>query len=174
VIGLDNLDQRLLVLLTRDASRTNTAMARELGVADNTVRNRIQRLIDEGIVQITAIVDWTKVGHRIQIISGIEVELDKIHDVVNELASLPEVSYASYTSGEYDIIVVAVFRDQEELFCFLTKRIPMIAGIRRIRTNQVLKAVKRTFQYQKMLLDGNQTNSEIGTDADALAMKPPD
>ena len=148
---LDNLDRKLLALLTEDASQTNVALARALGVADNTVRNRIQRLIDEKVMQIVAIVDWWTVGHRIQIISGIEVELGKIHDVIEQLALLPEVTYASYTTGENDIMMVAVLRDQEELFTFLTERLPAIDGVQRLRTNQVLKAVKQTFRYDQLL-----------------------
>lgn len=148
---LDALDRKLLALLTEDASQTNVALARALGVADNTVRNRIQRLIDEKVMQIVAIVDWWKVGHRIQIISGIEVDLGKSHEVIEQLALLPEVTYVSYTTGENDIIMVAVLRDQEELFTFLTERLPSIDGIQRIRTNQVLKAVKQTFRYDQLL-----------------------
>ena len=158
---LDDLDRRLLALLTEDASQTNVALARALGVADNTVRNRIQRLIDEKVMQIVAIVDWWKVGHRIQIISGIETELGMSHDVINQLALLPEVTYASYTTGENDIIMVAVLRNQEELFTFLTERLPAINGVKRVRTNQVLKAVKQTFRYDQLLRAQEEKEKEI-------------
>src|SRR3990172_6450874 len=67
---LDDLDRRLITLLMEDASRTNVFLARELGVSDGTVRNRIQNLIEKGVMEIVAVVDPWKVGHKLQIICG--------------------------------------------------------------------------------------------------------
>ncbi len=148
---LDDIDRKLITLLMEDASRTNVAMARLLEVSDGTVRNRIQNLIESGVIQIVAIVDPRKVGQRLQIIAGVEVELAKTHDVAHALADLDETTYVSYTTGEYDLILVAAFASDEELFHFLTEKIPAIPGIRRVRTNHVLRTIKRTFRYDRFL-----------------------
>jgi Lrp/AsnC family transcriptional regulator for asnA, asnC and gidA len=150
-IELDDLDRRLIALLMGDASQTNVALARELGVSDGTVRNRIQNLLQQEVMQLVAIIDPWKVGHRIQIFSGLEVDLHRAHEVANTLAELEEVTYVSFTMGEFDILMVAALRSQEELFNFLTIKLGRIEGIRRIRTNQVLKTVKRTFRYDRIL-----------------------
>ncbi len=150
-VQLDEIDWGLIKLLMEDASRTKVALARELGVSDVTVRNRMERLVDEGVLQIVAIVDPWKVGHRVQIISGIQVEPGMGNQVAEALADLEETTYVSYTTGEYDLVIVAVLRSQRDLFQFLTERLPTIEGIRRIRTNQVLKAIKRTFRYERIL-----------------------
>jgi Lrp/AsnC family transcriptional regulator, regulator for asnA, asnC and gidA len=150
-IELDDLDRRLIALLMEDASQTNVALARELGVSDGTVRNRIQNLLQQEVMQLVAIIDPWKVGHRIQIFSGLEVDLHRAHEVANTLAELEEVTYVSFTTGEFDILMVAALRSQEELFNFLTIKLGRIEGIRRIRTNQVLKTVKRTFRYDRIL-----------------------
>jgi Lrp/AsnC family transcriptional regulator for asnA, asnC and gidA len=150
-VELDDLDRRLIALLMEDASQTNVALARELGVSDGTVRNRIQNLLQQEVMQLVAIIDPWKVGHRIQIFSGLEVDLHRAHEIANTLAEFEEVTYISFTTGEFDILMVAALRSQEELFNFLTVKLGRIEGIRRIRTNQVLKAVKRTFRYDRIL-----------------------
>jgi Lrp/AsnC family transcriptional regulator, regulator for asnA, asnC and gidA len=164
---LDELDRQLIALLMEDASRTNVAMARLLGVSDGTVRNRIQNLLQLEIMQLVAIIDPWKVGHRIQIFSGLEVDLDRAHEVAQQLAEFDEVTYVSYTTGEFDILMVAALRNQEELFNFLTNKIGRIEGIRRIRTNQVLKAVKRTFRYDRILR--TEEDSRAKNDANSRA-----
>jgi Lrp/AsnC family transcriptional regulator, regulator for asnA, asnC and gidA len=168
---LDELDSRLLELLTEDASCTNVSLARKLGVTSGTVRNRIKRLVDNGVLQIVAVVDPLKVGYQLQIISGIEVDLNKGQHVAHALASLEEVTYVGFTTGEFDLIMVASLRSSEELAHFLTERIPKIDGIRRIRTNQVLNTVKRTFRYDRKLLD-RVNQLEETSDDEAIGQSP--
>ncbi len=107
-------------------------------------------------MQIVAIVDPWKVGRRYQIFSGIEVELDKIEEVATALAECPEVTYVSYTSGPYDIIMVSAFTSEEEMFNFLVGRLAKIEGIRHITSSHVLKAVKRTFRYDQFLMEEDE------------------
>lgn len=159
MVKLDESDRRLLALLMEDASRTNAALARELGVSDGTVRNRMQRLIEQGVMTIVAIVDPWKVGRRYQIFSGIEVELDKIEAVADALAECPEVTYVSYTSGPYDLIMVSAFASEEEMFHFLVEKLAKIEGIRHITSSHVLKAVKRTFRYDQFLLEDQHSEN---------------
>ena len=157
-IKLDEFDKKLLALLMEDASQTNSAIARQLDVSDGTIRNRIQRLIDQEVLEIVAIVDPWKIGHRHQLISGITVELSKLTEVANALVEFSEVTYVSYTTGPYDLIVVSAFTGEEEIFRFLTEKLARIEGIRNISTSHVLKAVKRTFRYDQFLKDEGETS----------------
>jgi Lrp/AsnC family transcriptional regulator for asnA, asnC and gidA len=166
-IQLDDLDRRLITLLMEDASQTNVALARELGVSDSTVRNRIQNLLQQEVMQLVAIIDPWKVGHRIQIFSGLEVDLNRAHEIANTIAELDEVTYVSFTTGEFDILMVAALRSQEELFNFLTIKLGRINGIRRIRTNQVLKTVKRTFRYDRTLRTEEENRATVKANGQA-------
>ena len=87
-VELDDLDRNILSLLMQDASRTNVALARELGVSDSTVRNRIQRLIDLEVMQIVAIIDPWKVGRRLQVHIGIRAEPGQLHTLVDALEKM--------------------------------------------------------------------------------------
>jgi Lrp/AsnC family transcriptional regulator for asnA, asnC and gidA len=161
---LDDLDRKLIARLTEDASVTNVSLARELGVSDVTVHNHVQRLLGDGIIEIVAIVDPWKVGHRIQIISGIEVELGHLHQTAEALAALEQTTYVAYTTGEYDLIVVSVLASSTELFHYLSDVIPTIPGVRRIRTSQILKAIKRSLRYDQVLAmeNGGRTGRSAG------------
>ena len=90
-------------------------------------------------------------AHRTASGRAATLRLHGAHEIANTLAEFEEVTYVSFTTGEFDILMVAALRSQEELFNFLTVKLGRIEGIRRIRTNQVLKAVKRTFRYDRIL-----------------------
>lgn len=162
-VPVDDLDHKLISLLMEDASQTNAALARELGVSDGTVRNRIQRLIDLGVMQIVAIIDPWKVGRRLQVHIGIHAEPGQLHDLVEALQALEETTYVGYATGEYDCIVVAALASEEDLFRFLTQRLTVLPGLRSLRTSVILKAVKRTFRYDRGLKqteEGSETSRE--------------
>ncbi len=160
-IKLDDLDRRLIALLMDDASRTKVSLARELDVSDVTVRNRIERLVNEEIMQVVAIVDPTKIGQHIRIISGLEVELDRIREIAEAIAALEETMYVGYATGEHDIMFTAALNSEEELFHFLTETVSSIPGVRRIQTNRVLKETKLTFRYDNILRKGSSEESRV-------------
>ena len=146
---LDELDHKIIALLSEDASRTYVALAQELGVTDVTVRKRMHRLQEAGVIRVVAIVDPWKVGRRVQIICGISAELSRVHEVADMLAELEEVSYVGYTTGEYDLVIVAALKSEVELFYLLTDRIARIPGIRNMRTSNILRSIKNTFGYYR-------------------------
>lgn len=161
-VPLDDLDVRLIDLLADDASRTNVALARELGVSDVTVRNRMARLMEAEAVKIVAVVDPAKVGRGLQVISDIEVELGRVHETAEALAALPQTTYVGYMVGENDLLMVASLLNEEELFLFVTEVVPSMPGVRRLRTSQVLKVLKRTFRSGRVL----QTDTAVETNPD--------
>lgn len=150
-MSLDSTDVQLINLLSRDASQSNVALARQLDVSDVTVGKRVQKLSDEGIIRIVAVIDPNSVGYPIQIISGIEVEPGRAVEVGEALANLDQTAYVGVTLGEFDLIVVSHLRSNEEQFHFLTNVVPSISGVRRIQTSQVLKVGKLTFRYDRIL-----------------------
>lgn len=145
--GIDELDKRIIAALQSDARRPNTEIARELGIAEATVRKRIDRLINAKIISFATFVDPLKIGFQIYASIGIQVELGKSHDVAEELARLPEVTFVGYATGTYDFIVAAVLRSNEDFLTFLFEKVAQIAGVKRTETSLVLKLVKRSFVW---------------------------
>ena len=145
--AIDDVDKRIIAALQSDARRPNTEIARQLGVAEATVRKRIDRLNREKVISFAAFVDPLKIGFQIYASIGIQVELDKSHEVAEQLARLSEVTFVGYATGTYDLIVAAVLRSNEDFLTFLLEKVARIAGVKRTETSLVLKLVKRSFVW---------------------------
>jgi Lrp/AsnC family transcriptional regulator for asnA, asnC and gidA len=144
---LSSLDRRLIAALQRDARRPNTAIARELRVAESTVRRRIDWLTGEGYIQISALTDPLKIGFPVWVVVEVQVDLPEIENVTEALAALPEVFFIGVTTGAFDIFFTAVFRTNDDLYHFISRKLARIPGIRHTATSSILRLAKRTFAY---------------------------
>ena len=132
-------------MLQADARRPNTDIARRLRIAETTVRNRIERLTREGVVQCGAWTDPLKIGYQTYAI--IQVAPPRLEKVAEVLAALPEVFFLGIATGGFDIVAAAVFRSNEHLYELMTKRFARIAGIQRTSTLGIVRIVKRAYSY---------------------------
>jgi Lrp/AsnC family transcriptional regulator for asnA, asnC and gidA len=144
---LDQTDVEIIRMLQADARRPNTDIARRLGVAETTVRNRIERLTREGVVQCGAWTDPLKIGYQTYAIIQIQVAPPRLEKVAQVLAELPEVFFLGIATGGFDIVAAAVFRSNEHLYELMTKRFARIAGIQRTSTLGIVRIVKRAYSY---------------------------
>ncbi len=162
---LSGLDKRLIAILQRDAYRPNTDIARELRVGESTVRRRIQALIRDGYLKILGITDPFRLGFAVWVVIALQVDPPRIDDVANDVAAMPEVAFVAVTTGSNDIWVHAMFKSNEEVYGFISKRLGQIRGIRKCETATVLRITKRSFAY------GNADHSGNG-DGEADAARP--
>jgi Lrp/AsnC family transcriptional regulator, regulator for asnA, asnC and gidA len=144
---LDHTDVEIIRMLQADARRPNTDIARRLGIAETTVRNRIERLTREGVVQCGAWTDPLKIGYQTYAIIQIQVAPPRLEKVAEVLAGLPEVFFLGIATGGFDIVAAAVFRSNEHLYELMTKRFARIAGIQRTSTLGIVRIVKRAYSY---------------------------
>lgn len=152
---LTEVDTRLIAILQRDAYRPNTDIARELGIGESTVRRRIHSLIRQGYLKIIGIADPFKLGFAVWVVIGLEVDPPRIDDVASEVARMPEVAFVAITTGVTDIWVNAMFRSNDDVYAFLSKRLGQIRGIRKCETATVLRITKRSFAYGSAGQAGN-------------------
>jgi Lrp/AsnC family leucine-responsive transcriptional regulator len=126
--GMDRIDQKLLNLMQRDASRTNVDMADEVGLSPSSCLRRVQRLHKSGIVdRIVAILNPAKAGRVIKALVTVELKLHGEQHMRRflDIASAEEaVSHAYAVTGETDVALMLRLRDMEEfddlcdrLFC---------------------------------------------------------
>ncbi len=139
---LDSLDRRIISLLQKDGRASNVEIARRLGVSEATVRKRLDRLIFEKVVRITAVPDPAKVGLSTVTFLTLDVEPSQLDRIADRLARLPEVRAIYYTSGESDLILEAWFTSGDHLLHFLTRQVASIPGVRRTSTSHVLRTIK--------------------------------
>lgn len=147
-IDLDDLDHRILALLHEDGRMPFTTIAKELNIAEATVRKRAMRLVDEGVVNIVGIINPAHVGRPVTAMVGVHTEGQDVDEIVRKLEEWDEVRYASVCAGTYDLMLEVVVPSNEALFYFLTKRLRAIPGVVGSDTSLVMKVVKDRFSWR--------------------------
>lgn len=119
-MSIDILDLKIIQVLNKDARRPFKAIAEELAVSDATVRNRVRRMLDEGVIQrFNVVLDYHKLGRIIKAFIGLRVQPTKLKEIVDHLIQNPDVQVLYRTTGEVDLFVEMIFKDMEELNTFL-------------------------------------------------------
>ncbi|MBI3968173.1 MAG: Lrp/AsnC family transcriptional regulator [Chloroflexi bacterium] len=162
---MDALDDRIVALLRANGRRSNRDIGRELGVAEGTVRKRIRRLIESGVMQIAAVANPYRIGYSKDVLIAIHADLHRLSDVAARLAELPEVRYVMVTTGAYDLIAAALFRSDDELFEFLVRKLAAIDGIRKAETAHSLEVVKRRYDWVPPSTSPDPSHDELARGA---------
>lgn len=146
--ALDALDAKIVALLREDGRIPYTAIAKELGVAEATVRSRMGRLVSEGIVQVVGFVDPLVTGHKVTAIVGVHTRGDEVPAIIEEMRTWKEVRYASACAGSYDFILEVAVASNEELYEFLTNRLRSTPGIVGSDTSLVMRTIKDRHEWE--------------------------
>jgi Lrp/AsnC family transcriptional regulator for asnA, asnC and gidA len=144
---VDQVDWRIVKRLQEDSRTPFTAIAAELGLAEGTVRHRVTRLVDEGYLRLAAVLNPARVGKRSMAIVGVRVQGGAGPQVVETLASWPEVRYLAFCAGEYDLILQVVLDSNDELFHFLTAKLRELPGILASDSSLILKTCKEADEW---------------------------
>src|SRR3989454_4586622 len=98
--------------LQRDGRRPYTSIAKTIGLSEAAVRQRVQKLLDQGVMQIVAVTDPLTVGFRRQAMVGVNVEGD-VEKIADALTDMSEVEYVVMTAGSFDILAEIVCEDDD-------------------------------------------------------------
>jgi Lrp/AsnC family transcriptional regulator for asnA, asnC and gidA len=161
---LDDIDRKIIALLQEDGRKTNLEIAGKIGKSEGTVRKRLQRLLQERIIEITAVTNPFRMGALVDALIGLRVDLDKLEEIGEQLVAMEEVRYCGYCAGTYDILVEALFSSNDELYHFLSKRLASIAGIRQTETFPVLKVPK--YGYKWLMPSKSDAKPSVNNDAE--------
>src|SRR5438270_11962173 len=102
-IRIEDLDRKIISMLQPDGRRPFTDLSRALGVSEGTIRQRYQRLVSTGVLQVVAVADPFKVGFHSMAMIGLNtaIESDRtIDDIACEIAQFPEISYVVMSTGD--------------------------------------------------------------------------
>ncbi len=144
---LDDLDKRIIQALQLDGRRPYAQIGRQLKVPEATVRQRAERLISRGVVQIVGVTDPLAMGFQQPALIGLKVEAGRLHEIAEKIAELDEVTYLVITAGRYDLVCEVVCEDNDHLLRVLTDRVADIEGIRSTETLVELRFVKESYQW---------------------------
>jgi Lrp/AsnC family transcriptional regulator for asnA, asnC and gidA len=145
-VMLDDVDKRIIEQLQQDGRRPYTQIAPAVGLSEAAVRQRVQRLIDSGVMQIVGVTDPRMIGFGRQAMIGLTVEGDT-RKVADAVAQLQEVVYVVLTAGSLDVLVEVVVEDDEHLLDLLNNKIRAIDGVRDTETFLYLRIHKETYAW---------------------------
>ena len=143
---IDDTSKAIIKQLQADGRRPYAAIGKAIGLSEAAVRQRVQKLIDGGVMQIVAVTDPMQLGFDRQVMIGISADGD-LEDIAAKLGALPEVDYVVITAGSLDILAEAVVTDDDHLLRLIGRDIRSIEGIRRTETFLYLKLTKQTYNW---------------------------
>ncbi len=144
--SIDAVSLAIIEQLQEDGRRPYAAIGKAVGLSEAAVRQRVQKLLDQNVMQIVAVTDPLTVGFRRQAMVGVNVEGD-VDPVADALTAMDEVEYVVVTAGSFDLLVEIVCEDDDHLLEMINKRIRTLPGVRSTESFVYLKLRKQTYTW---------------------------
>nr|WP_187645318.1 Lrp/AsnC family transcriptional regulator [Streptomyces sp. TRM49041] len=144
--SIDAVSLAIIEQLQEDGRRPYAAIGKAVGLSEAAVRQRVQKLLDQGVMQIVAVTDPLTVGFRRQAMVGVNVEGD-VDPVADALTAMAECEYVVMTAGSFDLMVEVVCEDDDHLLDVINKRIRTLPGVRSTESFVYLKLKKQTYMW---------------------------
>lgn len=143
---LDDVSKAIIEQLQQDGRRPYARIGEAVGLSEAAVRQRVQRLIESGVMQIVAVTDPLELGFAKQAMIGVHVD-GPIEPVADALAEMEEIEYVVITAGGFDILAEVVCESDERLLDVVSTRMRTIPGVRSTETFVYLKLRKQTYSW---------------------------
>lgn len=147
---LDDLDRQLVTLLARDSRVSNRRIAAELGVTEGTVRGRIKRLQQEGLISFTAITSFSMAEKSQLAFISVQAEVDNVRTIARAIAEIPLVNAVMITMGQFNILAMGLFDDLEALVTVASDQILAIPGVHHTETSIAVRTLKYDTRLAKI------------------------
>jgi Lrp/AsnC family transcriptional regulator, regulator for asnA, asnC and gidA len=144
-VPLDRVSRHIIEQLQQDGRRSYAAIGKAVGLSEAAVRQRVQRLIDSGAMQIVAVTDPMSLGFRRQTMIGIRCSGD-LQGVADNLADMAAIEYVVITAGSFDLLIEVVCADDDELLEILGQ-VRSLPGVTATETFVYLKLRKQTYHW---------------------------
>jgi len=142
---LDDISKEIIEQLQQDGRRSYAAIGKAVGLSEAAVRQRVQRLIDGGAMQIVAVTDPMTLGFRRQSMIGVRSSGD-LERVADQLAAMDEIDYVVIIAGSFDLLIEVVCEDDDQLLEILS-RVRSIPSVTATETFVYLKLRKQTYSW---------------------------
>jgi Lrp/AsnC family transcriptional regulator for asnA, asnC and gidA len=146
---VDSVDQAIVDLLIEDGRMSYTEMARRIGdISERAVRYRVDRMVQEGVIRISAVVNPKSLGLPVIADVFIEVKPNRILDVAHKLTEYECVNYVACSTGDSDVSIQVVAHDNTELYNFVTKVVAKVPGVRKTTTVLVPLILRNDYEWR--------------------------
>lgn len=146
VMHLDDVSKAIIEQLQQDGRRSYAAIGKVVGLSEAAVRQRVQRLVEGGVMQIVAVTDPTELGFARQAMVGIRVS-GPVQPAADAIAELDEVDYVVVTAGSFDVLAEVVAESDEDLLEIISDRIRAVPGVVSTETFVYLRLRKQTYSW---------------------------
>ncbi len=147
--NFDKIDVKIVNLLLEDGRMPASEVARRLGdISERAVRYRIDKMVDAGVISISAVAKPQAFGLTTIADIWMEVESDRIVEVAKKMAAFDNVSYVACGIGESDVSIQIVAKDTAEIYQFVTEVARKTPGVRKTTTSIVPLIIKDVYQWR--------------------------
>lgn len=143
---LDAVSKAIIEQLQQDGRRSYAAIAKVVGLSEAAVRQRVQRMVEAGVMQIVAVTDPMELGFARQAMVGVKVD-GPVTPIADRIAELPEVDYVVVTAGSFDVLVELVVESDAHLLEVVSSGIRAIDGVSTTETFMYLGLRKQTYSW---------------------------
>ena len=148
-VDLDEKDKAIIRELQVDGRMPYAQLAPLVGLSEAATRQRVNRLIERGVMSIVAVTDPLVLGYGYQAMLGILVEND-VANTAAKLAQIDELEYVVVAAGRYDVLAEVVCRDADHLLEVTDDKIRRVSGVRTVETLTYLRIVKQQYDWGTM------------------------
>ncbi|MGD8562220.1 MAG: Lrp/AsnC family transcriptional regulator [Desulfarculaceae bacterium] len=143
--ALDNLDKALIACLTKEGRMPIQKLGQTLNITTPTVRSRLNALIDSKSLQVSGLIDPSKVDGLITALIGISLDTTRdLDEKLEKIADLEQVSWAAAVTGSYDVIAEVVSSSgMNGIYSFLSESLVEVGGIKSTETFLVMRAKRK-------------------------------
>ena len=145
-VVLDDVSKAIIEQLQEDGRRAYAAIGKAVGLSEAAVRQRVQRLLDAGVMQIVAVTDPLELGFARQAMVGVRVS-GPLEPVADKIAALSEVDYVVVTAGTYDLLVEVICESDQHLLELISAKLRTIDGVVATETFMYLRLRKQTYSW---------------------------
>ena len=146
VAPLDDVSKAIIEQLQQDGRRSYAAIGKVVGLSEAAVRQRVQRLTDNGVIQVVAVTDPLQLGFARQAMIGVRVS-GALGPVADRLAEIDAIDYVVITAGSYDLLCEAVCENDADLLELISEKIRTIEGVTSTETFMYLELRKQTYSW---------------------------
>jgi Lrp/AsnC family transcriptional regulator for asnA, asnC and gidA len=144
---MDKIDRAIIKSLKEDGRMPYSRIAEQLRVSPGMIRQRVQRLNEQGILQVVAVTNPLKIGYHTMAFIGVKAEGNRLKEIARQIAAFDEVIYLSICSGAFNLLVEVLCLDNSHLLLFLTEKLYSVEGVRDTETFISLDIVKEIYAW---------------------------
>lgn len=144
---IDDIDSKIIKLLGKDARMPNNQIAKAIKVSEGTVRNRIAKLLNQKIINISLIRNVNQMNNPGIAFIGLDVEASLKEKIAKQLSRMPEVRFVSTLMGRHDLMAFVLAENAAELSHILYQKIASIEGVQFTESSIGLKYFKYDYKW---------------------------